>query len=144
MEGEIITPRVMKDFIPLGVGVGITLLLAALWLAWYALGRVRELSRTVKRLRQDIDIAEAKVQQTQFIDLDLSSIETKIEEKNGELQLYVEQEVASLSRELEDIDERLETLEADRDNTDEERIIELEERVAEFEERLQIIETKKL
>ncbi len=132
----------MKDFIPLGVGVGITLLLAALWLAWYALGRVRELSRTVKRLRQDIDIAEAKVQQTQFIDLDLSSIETKIEEGNGELQLYVEQEVASLSRELEDMDERLETLETDQDDTNEERITELEEQVAELEERLQAIETK--
>lgn len=134
----------MKDFIPLGVGVGITLLLAALWLAWYALGRVRELSRTVKRLRQDIDIAEAKVQQTQFIDLDLSSIETKIEEGNQQLQIYVEQEVESLSRDLDELDERLETLETDRDNTDEERITELEEQVAELEERLQVIETKKL
>lgn len=132
----------MEDFILLGVGIGTTLLLVVLWLSWYLLRRVRELSRTVKRLRQDVDITEAKVQQTQFIDLDLSSIETKIEEGNGELQIYVEQEVESLSRDIDEIDERLEALEADQDDTHEERITELEEQVAELEERLQAIETK--
>lgn len=133
----------MENFIPIGVGIGIVLVMLLLWLWRHTMRRVRELSRSVNRLRQDIEIAEAKVRETQFIDLDLSNIETKIEEGKQELQIYVEQEVESLSRDLDDVDERLETLETNRDDESEERLAELEERVEELEGRLEELAAKK-
>lgn len=133
----------MEDFLPLGIIIGVCVLVLLLWLWRHTEREVRELSQSVKRLRQDIEIAEAKVQQAQFIDLDLSSIETKVEEDKQDLVVLVREEVESLSRDLDDVDERLEALETDRENVSDERITELEERVAELEERLERpIETK--
>lgn len=58
-----------------------------------------------------MDLVRAELHQTKFLDLDISSVEAKVEESTQQLEMMVQEEVESLSRDIEDLDERLEVLE---------------------------------
>lgn len=126
----------MEYIVPIGVGAGVALL----FILAGSFQRKRELEhvqKSVLRLRQDLDIAQAKLQQTQFVDLDLSVIESKFEESVGELQLMIEQETEALSRAIEDLDERLEELERPAEES-----VDLEAQIEELHERIEAIECR--
>lgn len=126
----------MEKSILIGGGV----VLVILFILWRrAVQHSVSMNTEVKKLRQEVEIIQAQLNQAQFFNLDVSGIEKKVEEDIEQMDSFVHQELGSVSGYVNELNERLEALEDEKDpNT----IETLENRIEAMENRLEAIEEK--
>ena len=93
----------------------------------------------MKKLRQEVEVIQAQLNQAQFFNLDVSGIEKKVEEDIEQMDSFVHQEFELVSGDVKELNERLETLE---DENDPDTLETLENRIEAVENRLDAIEEK--
>lgn len=129
----------MENIIPIGGGV-VAVIVVILFMLWRRMVRnSRRTDQEMKKLRQEVEIIQAQLNQAQFFNLDVSGIEKKVEEDIEQMDSFVHQEFASVSGYVEELNERLEALEGEEDDDNDET---LEHRIEEVENRLDAIEEK--
>ena len=129
----------MENIIPIGGGV-VVVILVILFLLWRrSVRNSRRANQEMKKLRQEVEIIQAQLNQAQFFNLDVSGIEKKVEEDIEQMDSFVHQEFGSVSNYVSELDERLEALENEEED---DNIEELEIRIKEVENRLDAIEEK--
>lgn len=129
----------MENIIPIGGGV-VAVIVGILFMLWRRTVQYAQRSnQEMKKLRQEVEIIQAQLNQAQFFNLDVSGIEKKVEEDIEQMDSFVHQEFASVSAYVEELNERLEALEGEEDD---DTIEALEKRIEEVENRLSAIEEK--
>lgn len=134
----------MENIIPIGGGV-VAVMAVILFMLWRRMAQSAEkTNQEMKKLRHDLEIIQAQLNQAQFFNLDVSGIEKKVEEDIEQMDSFVHQEFASVSGYVKELNERLEALEDEEDEEDEEddSVETLESRIEVLEDRLDIIEEK--
>ncbi len=135
----------MENIIPIGSGV-VAVMVVMLFILWRRMVQSAEkTNQEMKKLRHDLEIIQAQLNQAQFFNLDVSGIEKKVEEDIEQMDSFVHQEFASVSGYVSELNERLEALEEEDDNEDEEdddSVETLEQRIEALEDRLDAIEDK--
>jgi len=131
----------MENIIPISIVAVVVFVVAIFWLRLRVRSNFEQSQREMKKLRQDVEIIQAQLQQAQFFNLDVSGVEKKVEEDIEQMDSFVREELGAASSAIQSLSERIEELEDD-DDVDEsdERIDVLEERIKELEDRLKEIE----
>lgn len=126
----------MEKSILIGGGV----VLVILFILWRRTVRYsRWTNNEMKKLRQEVEVIQAQLNQAQFFNLDVSGIEKKVEEDIEQMDSFVHQEFELVSGDVKELNERLETLE---DENDPDTVETLEHRMEALENRLDAIEEK--
>ncbi len=126
----------MEKSILIGGGV----VLVILFILWRRTARHSMWAKQeMKKLRQEVEVIQAQLNQAQFFNLDVSGIEKKVEEDIEQMDSFVHQEFELVSGDVKELNERLETLE---DENDPDTIETLENRIEAVENRLDAIEEK--
>ncbi len=129
----------MENIIPIGGGV-VAVMVVILFILWRrSVQHAERSNQEMKKLRQEVELIRAQLNQAQFFNLDVSGIEKKVEEDIEQMDSFVHQEFASVSSYVEELDERLEALE---DEEDDDSVEALENRIEAVEDRLDAIENK--
>lgn len=121
----------MQNLIAIGVG-----LVAVLFICLWVLERkLKVYKKSLDRARaeaqeahRNMELIRGKLTQVQNVNLDLSGIESEVEENTQQIVSYLRQELGSLDEDLRDLVERVDELG------------ELEERVSELETKLEGVE----
>ena len=92
-----------------------------------------KMQQEIEKLRNNTEILRTRLNQSQGGDVDISTLESQVEENSQQLVSYVQEGVARVTRDIRDLEERVDKLEEEQAG-ESEKISEIEERIEEKEE----------
>jgi len=92
-----------------------------------------KMQQEIEKLRNNTEILRTRLNQSQGGDVDISTLESQVEENSQQLVGYVQEGVARVTRDIRDLEERVDKLEEEQAG-ESEKISEIEERIEEKEE----------
>lgn len=100
---------------------------------------IKMIEGNIKKLFEKIEIMNNRINHFQIDDLDLSTIESQVEENSQQMVNFVREGISSVRRDVQDLEKRFEELE-EAHNLDPERVDEMEEKIENLESKIEEVD----
>jgi ubiquinone biosynthesis protein UbiJ len=94
---------------------------------------MEKMQQEIEKLRNNTEILRTRLNQSQGGDVDISTLESQVEENSQQLVSYVQEGVARVSRDIRDLEERVDKLEEEQVG-ESEKLSEIENKIEDIEE----------